>query len=56
MEKNRPDKNAGRGAPPSYITLPIVQPDSRQKKTNVPLPDDENVERAKEWVDSNGLS
>lgn len=36
-----------------YITLAITQPDTRRKKTNVARPSDEDVLRAKEWVDYN---
>ena len=36
-----------------YITLAITQPDTRRKKTNVARPSDEDVLRAKEWVDEN---
>lgn len=36
-----------------YKTQAISQPDKRQKKTGVALPDLENVEQAKDWVDSN---
>lgn len=39
-----------------YTTQPISQPDSRQEKTGVALPNDENVIRNKNWVDENGLS
>ncbi|NLB37223.1 MAG: DUF3787 domain-containing protein [Clostridiales bacterium] len=39
-----------------YITQPISQPDSRQEKTNVALPNDDNVGYNKDWVDENGKS
>ncbi len=39
-----------------FSTQAISQPDKRQPKTGVALPDDENVERARNWVDENGLS
>lgn len=44
----QPDRITGR-----YITQAISQPDRRQKKTGVALPDDENVSRARNWVDEN---
>ena len=37
----------------AYETHPISQPDSRKEGSNVALPDDENVERAKNFVDEN---
>jgi len=39
-----------------YITQPISQPDSRQEKTNVAMPNDDNVSYNKDWVDENGKS
>lgn len=36
-----------------FITQAISQPDRRQKKTGVAMPDDENVSRARNWVDEN---
>ncbi len=38
--------------PGKLVTQPITQPDRRQKKTGVPLPDNENVIFNKEWVDN----
>lgn len=35
------------------ITTPITYPDRRSKKTQVAIPSEENVIRAKEWVDYN---
>ncbi len=40
----------------AYATQAISQPDRRQPKTGVAMPDDENVERARNWVDENSLS
>ena len=37
----------------TFITQPISQPDSRQKNTNVAMPNDENVELNRDWVDEN---
>lgn len=37
----------------TYITQPISQPDSRQPETNVAIPDDENVELNREWIEEN---
>lgn len=37
----------------AFETMAIVQPDSRQEKTNVALPDDDSVSRAKEFVTEN---
>lgn len=48
--KKNPDKNNMTGL---FVTQPISQADSRQAKTNVALPDDENVTSNKEWVDEN---
>ncbi|GEM_PF-3254163 len=39
-----------------FITQPISQPDGRQEKTGVAMPDDANVDRNKGWVDENGKS
>ena len=36
-----------------FSTLPIVQADSRARKSKAPQPSDKNVERAKNWVDFN---
>ena len=36
-----------------FSTLPIIQADKRNKATNAAIPSDENVKRAKEWVDNN---
>ena len=35
------------------ITIPITYPDSRSKKAQGAIPSEENVIRAKEWVDYN---
>ena len=35
------------------ITIPITYPDRRSKKAQVAIPSEENVIRAKEWVDYN---
>ena len=45
---NRPTKDT---AP--FATLPIVQPDGRLPDSKTPLPDEQNVIDAKEWVDYN---
>lgn len=37
----------------TYITQPISQADSRQKGTNVAIPDDENVELNRKWIEEN---
>ena len=37
----------------TYITQPISQADARQKKTDVALPNEENVERNREWIEEN---
>jgi len=34
-------------------TMAISQDDSRQQGTNLALPNDENVARARDWVDMN---
>lgn len=39
--------------PGKFITQPISQPDKRQKKTDIALPNEENVLRNKIWVDNN---
>jgi len=36
-----------------FSTLPISQADRRAKDTKTAVPSDENVERAKNWVDFN---
>ena len=35
------------------ITIPITYPDRRSKKAQVAIPSEENIIRAKEWVDYN---
>ncbi|MCL2106550.1 MAG: DUF3787 domain-containing protein [Oscillospiraceae bacterium] len=40
---------------PEHLHSPILQPDKREAKSNIACPDDENVERAKKWVDRNEL-
>ena len=37
----------------AYQTQAISQADHHQSKTNIAIPNDENVERAKDWVDEN---
>lgn len=37
----------------TYITQPISQADARQQKTGVALPNEENVERNREWIEEN---
>lgn len=39
-----------------YATQAISQPDKRQPKTGIAMPDEDNVERARNWVDENELS
>ncbi|GHU60569.1 hypothetical protein FACS1894171_2190 [Clostridia bacterium] len=47
MTKDKKDKNGG------FSTLAAVQPDSRQEKTNVAQPSEENVKEARDWVNHN---
>ena len=37
------------------ITVPIIYPNERYKKTNIAKPSEANVEYAKDWVDFNKL-
>jgi len=37
----------------AFATQPISQPDHRQERTGVALPEDENVQRNKDWVERN---
>lgn len=37
----------------TYITQPISQADARQHQTGVALPNDDNVESNREWVEEN---
>lgn len=37
----------------TFITQPISQPDKRQEHTNVAIPNDENVEINREWIEEN---
>lgn len=37
------------------ITVPIIYPNKRYKKTNISKPSEANVEYAKDWVDFNKL-
>lgn len=62
MEKNEKDKLArerservinDRKITGRFITQAISQPDERQEKTGVAMPSDENVSRARNWVDEN---
>ena len=39
--------------PGGFRTQAISQPDHRQKKTGVALPDEANVKRARDWVIEN---
>lgn len=39
----------------AYITQPISQADKRTKDAEIAIPDDENVELNKKWVDENKL-
>jgi hypothetical protein len=49
--KNEPNlQYKGKSA---YITQAISQKDTVQKDTNVSLPDDDNVEEARDWVNFN---
>ncbi|HZJ78154.1 MAG TPA: DUF3787 domain-containing protein [Clostridia bacterium] len=47
---NSRDKSKVTGA---FVTQPISQPDKRQNKTDVAMPDDDNVVHNKNWVDEN---
>lgn len=59
--KNKKDKTKANdtGATPVedtphlYRTQAISQPNKRQKKTRVALPDEENVEAARQWIITN---
>ena len=50
MKTNKRNKRIITGA---FETQAISQPDSRQKGTNVAIPNDENVEYNKKFVDEN---
>jgi len=48
------DKNFQKSKPKSaFITNPIVEPDKKDQKSNVSMPNKQNVENAKDWVDFN---
>lgn len=52
MNERKPLKKDGR-MPSAYRTQAISQPDHRQDKTGVALPDEANVKRARDWVNEN---
>ena len=39
----------------AYITQPISQADKRSKDAKIAIPNDENVERNKKWIEENKL-
>ncbi len=39
----------------AYITQPISQADKRTADAKIPIPNDENVERNKKWIEENQL-
>ena len=53
MSKKKKSPKCKRPSDIAYHYNAINQPDERQEKTNVAMPNDENVERAKNWVDFN---
>lgn len=53
MDKNKHSTVKDNEVTSVYKTQAISQPDKRQKETGVALPDLENVEQAKDWVDFN---
>lgn len=40
---------------PDQMTIPSLYPNARFEKTNVACPDEENVERARNWVEYSRL-
>ena len=53
MKNNNPKKKKDLTGTKAYITQAISQPDRREAKSGIALPDDENVERNKRFVDEN---
>lgn len=54
-DNNRENKQNSRNNKPDKITVPATYPDTRYPKTNIANPSDENVIRAKEWVEFDQL-
>lgn len=58
MQVNRchkQDKQNSSKNKPNKVTVPATYPDTRYPKTNIANPSDENVIRAKEWVEFDQL-
>lgn len=52
-QKNGKNRHVVRDDYAQYAPQAINRADSRQNKTNVAMPDDDNVEEAKNWVTFN---
>ncbi len=52
-KKKKYGRVEGRSKGKTFLTQAISQADSRQAHTQIALPDDDNVTRAKNWVDFN---
>ena len=50
---NYQKKNSTKPTFGAYKTQAISQPDERQAKTHIAMPDEDNVSRARNWVDEN---
>ena len=46
-------KNSADNFNSEYETLPLADKSKIQKKTNISMPNEEDVKQAKDWVDSN---
>ena len=54
-DNNKKNTQNSRDNKPDKITVPVTYPDTRYPKTNIANPSDENVIRAKEWVEFDKL-